>query len=251
MNKKTTNLLSYGLFVLTAARDGKDNGCIINTVCQVASDPLTISIAVNKANYTCDMIAETGKFCVSIISEAAGFDLFTHFGFRSGRDVDKFADFTDFSRNGDGLPYITRGTNGYISAQVTQSLDLGSHTLFIASVTAMEILNDTPSATYAYYHAHIKPQRSAAPAAATAAGSTAAGGGAAAAGDGTVTGGAAADSSTATGGGAAADGGSTAAKQTVWVCEICGYVYEGDELPADYICPICKHPASDFRKEER
>ena len=203
MNDKTVNKLSYGLFVLTAQDGDKDNGCIINTVTQVASDPLTISIAVNKANLTHDMILKTNKFTVSILSEEADFELFKHFGFQSGRAVDKFADFKDCKRGNNGLYYITKGVNAYISGWVTQTVDLGSHTLFIASVPDMDILNDVPSATYAYYHSNIKPKPQAP---------------------------------------------KEESGKTVWRCKICGYEYVGDELPADFVCPTCKHPASDFEK---
>ena len=140
--------LSYGLFVLTAKRGEKDNGCITNTAIQVTSEPNRISIAVNKANYTHDMVLETGKFNVSIISEKADFDLFKHFGFQSGRDVDKFADFTDCARAENGIFYITKGTNAVISAEVEQCIDLDSHTLFIAKVTDLMVLDSASSATY-------------------------------------------------------------------------------------------------------
>lgn len=202
MDKKAMYKLTYGLFVLTSGRDGKDSGCIINTAGQVTSEPNRISIAVNKANFTHDLVKESGKFNLSILSEAAKFDIFQHFGFQSGRDVDKFADYADCKRSGNGLYYITAGTNAYISATVEQTIDLGSHTLFIAAVDDMEVLADTPSASYAYYQSDIKPKPE----------KPAAGG------------------------------------RTAWRCTVCGYIYEGEELPADYICPLCKHPASDFEK---
>ncbi len=202
MDKKAMYKLSYGLFVLTSAADGRDSGCIINTAQQVTSEPNRISIAVNKSNFTHDLVKKSGKFNISIISEAAEFALFQHFGFQSGRDVDKFADYAACKRSVNGLYYVTAGTNSYISAMVEQEVDLGSHTLFIASVDDMEVLADTPSATYAYYQSSIKPQP-------------------------------AKDVQTG---------------KTVWRCTVCGYVYEGEELPADFICPLCKHPASDFEK---
>lgn len=202
MDKKAMYNLSYGLFVLTSAREGKDNGCIINTAIQVTNDPDRISIAVNKANYTQEIVKESGRFNISILSEEAGFELFKRFGFQSGREVDKFADLLDLKRSANGLYYITAGTNAYLSATVEQTLDLGSHTLFIASVDDMEVLSSIPSATYAYYQSHIKPK----PARQASTGKTA------------------------------------------WRCTVCGYVYEGGELPADFICPLCKHPASDFEK---
>ena len=116
MGKNAMNNLSYGLFVLTAQKDGFDNGCIINTVQQVTTEPNCITIAVNKSNLTHDMILETNKFNVSIISEKADFELFKHFGFQSGRDVNKFEGFSDCGVSGNGLKYITKGTNAYLSA---------------------------------------------------------------------------------------------------------------------------------------
>ena len=204
MEQKVLNRLSYGLFVLTASQDGKDNGCIINTAAQVASDPLTISVAVNKANLTCDMIKETKKFTISILSEDAKFDTFKRFGFQSGRDVDKFDGYSGCKRAQNGTMIVTEGTNAYISVDVTMYLDLGSHLLFIGTPTEGELLSDVPSATYSYYHSNIKPKPQKV--------------------------------------GVAPDG------QTVWRCVICGYEYVGEELPEDFICPICKHPASDFEK---
>lgn len=204
MDKKAMYKLSYGLFVLTAREGEKDNGCIINTAIQVASEPNQLSICVNKANYTHDMIVRTGKFTVSVLSEQADFELFRHFGFQSGRDVDKFADFTDCARGTDGLFYIMKGTNAYISVSVAKAIDLGSHTMFIGEITDMAVLSDVPSTTYEYYQSHIKPKPQAA--------------------------------------------GKTEDGQTVWRCRICGYEYVGEELPEDFICPICKHPASDFEK---
>ncbi|MCI8658696.1 MAG: flavin reductase [Lachnospiraceae bacterium] len=202
MDKKAMYKLSYGLFVLTSAFEGKDNGCIINTGIQVTNEPNRISIAVNKDNFTQKQVQKSGRFNLSILSEAADFDIFRHFGFQSGRDVDKFANYPDCKRAANGLYVITAGTNAYISATVEQSVDLGSHTLFIAAVDDMETLSNESSATYAYYQSQIKPK----PVLQTTSGKTA------------------------------------------WRCTVCGYIYEGEELPADFICPLCKHPASDFEK---
>ncbi|MBR1477519.1 MAG: flavin reductase [Lachnospiraceae bacterium] len=204
MDKKAMYKLSYGLFVVTANRDGRDNGCITNTAIQVTSEPNQIALAVNKANYTHDMIMDTKKMTVSVISEAADFELFKRFGFQSGRDVDKFAGFSDCKRGANDCQIITKGTNAYISAWVKETVDLGTHTLFIAEVTDMEVLSPDKSATYEYYQENIKPKPEAV--------------------------------------------GKTADGQTVWRCRICGYEYVGEELPDDFICPICKHPASDFEK---
>ena len=196
--------LSYGLFVLTARSGEKDNGCIINTAGQVTSTPNRITVTVNKENYTNDMIRESGKFNISVLSERADFALFRHFGFQSGRTVDKFADYSACKRSENGLYYITQGTNAYLSATVEQTIDLGSHTMFIASVEDMDVLSQDPSATYAYYQSSIKPKPEQ---------------------EQKVSGG-----------------------KVVWRCTICGFVYEGEELPPDYVCPLCKHPASDFER---
>lgn len=202
MNQKAMYNLTYGLFVLTASLDGKDSGCIINTAGQVTTNPNRISIAVNKANFTHDLVKKSGKFNVSILSEQADFEIFKHFGFQSGREVDKFAGYSACKRSENGLFYITEGTNAYISATVEQTIDLGSHTLFIAAVDDMEVLADVPSTTYAYYQSSIKPKPEAKP----------------------------------------------QSGKTAWRCTVCGYIYEGEELPDDFICPLCKHPASDFEK---
>ena len=202
MDKKAMYNLTYGLFVLTARLGEKDNGCIINTAGQVTSTPNRISITVNKDNLTHDLVKESGKFNISILSERASFDLFKHFGFQSGREVDKFEGYTACKRSENGLYYITEGTNAYISATVEQAIDLGSHTMFIASVDDMEVLASDPSASYAYYQSSIKPKPEK----------------------------------------------KDAGGKTVWRCTVCGYVYEGDVLPDDFVCPLCKHPASDFEK---
>lgn len=203
MNDKTMFKLTYGLFVLTARQDEKDNGCIINTAGQVTAVPNRISVAVNKANYTHDMIQATGKFNVSILSEEAKFSTFQRFGFQSGKDVNKFEGYDQVKRSENGIYYVTEGTNGFISATVENTMDLGTHTLFIAAVDDMDVLSDVPSTTYNFYQSNIKP-KPAAPAVKTG--------------------------------------------KTIWRCRICGYEYEGEELPADFVCPICKHPASDFEK---
>ena len=217
MDKKAMYKLSYGLFVLTAKTD-KDNGCITNTAIQVTSEPNQIGFAVNKVNLTHYMLIETGVFNLSIISEKADFELFKHFGFQSGREVDKFADFSDYKTAANGIPYITKGCNAYISGQVKQTVDLGTHTFFIAEVTDMEVLDEAVSATYEYYQSNIKPKPEAIKTGETV---------------GTL------------------EKGETEGGKTVWVCKICGYVYEGEDLPDDFICPWCKHPASDFEKVVR
>ncbi len=204
MNQQAMFKISYGLFVLTAQEKGFDNGCIINTAIQVTSTPNRISITVNKQNKTHDMVRATGVFNISMLSEDADFEIFKHFGFQSGKNVDKFENYGPKEKSENGLYYITKGTNAYLSGKVVQEVDLGSHTLFIADVTAGEVLSEVPSVTYTYYQEHIKPKPEA-----------------------------------------------PKAGKTVWVCKVCGYVYEGEELPADFICPLCKHGAEDFEKVVR
>lgn len=198
MDTKALFKIGYGLYVLTA-QDEKDNGCIINTVMQVTSNPLQVAIALNKKNYTNEMIQKTRKFNLSILSEKADFNIYEHFGYKSGRDTDKFATFCDVKRSPNGLLYITKGTNAYMSAYVQHEMDLGTHSLFIGQLVAIENLNDDKSATYDYYQNSVKPKP-----------------------ENTV--------------------------KKGWRCKICGYIYEGENLPADYICPICKHGAVDFEK---
>ena len=198
MDTKALSKIGYGLYVLTA-NDEKDNGCIINTVMQVTSNPLQIAIAVNKRNYTTAMIQKTRKFNISVLSEKADFNIYKHFGYQSGKDVNKFENFSDAKRSPNGVLYITSGTNAYMSAYVQQEIDLGTHFLFIGQLVASENLSDDKSATYEYYQNNVKPKPE-------------------------------------------------TNNKKGWRCKICGYIYEGEELPADYICPICKHGASDFEK---
>lgn len=201
MDNKVMYSLSYGLFVLSARRGDKDNGCITNTAIQVTAQPNRIVIAVSKDNYTHDMIQETGRFSLSVLSEQADFDVFKRFGYQSGRDADKFAGFEGCAARGtDGIYHLTRYASAWLSCKVVSATDLGSHTLFLADVLDGGLLSDVPSVTYAYYQQHIKP---------------------------------------------AVSPGSASGKKR-WVCKVCGYVYEGDQLPEDYICPLCKHPAADF-----
>ena len=194
---------SYGLFVLTCRDGSKDNGCIINTGSQLTSQPQCITIAVNKNNYTRDVILRTGEFNLSVLTEDASMDVFQRFGFQSGRDVDKFAN-TEVCRTANGIAYVPEATNAVISGKVLASYDFGTHTLFVAQVTESRILSSEPSLTYAYYFDHVKPKPL--PAA------------------------------------------MTGEKKGGWVCKICGFVYEGDNLPPDYICPICKHGVDAFER---
>lgn len=205
IEKEAMFKLTYGLFVLSVNDGSKDNGCIVNTVSMLTDNPKRITVYVNKLNYTEQMIRRSGKFNVSVLTESAPFEIFRQFGFSSGRDVYKFAGKT-YPRTSNGLYYIPEHTNAVISAKVTDMLDYGTHTLFVAEVTEAKVLSSEPSVTYEYYFAHIKPK----------------------------------------------PGAATEEKKDPklhrWVCKICGYVYEGESLPADYICPLCKHGAEDFEQ---
>lgn len=159
--------------------------------------PNRIVVTVNKANYTHDMIVNTKEFNISILDESATFETCKQFGFQSGRDVDKFVEIT-YKRAENGIAYLTNECNAYLSGKVTDMVDLGSHTMFIAEVTDGEVLSDKASATYAFYHANIKPD-------------------------------------------------SKPVEKKGYICVICGYIYEGDPLPADFVCPICKHGVEDFK----
>lgn len=191
--------LSYGLYVVTVNDGQRDSGCIVNTVTQLTDSPKRITVAINKANYTNEVIKKTGEFNVSVLSQDATFQQFQQFGFSSGRDTDKFEGCGYFDRSANGLRYVPENTNAYLSAKVVDSLEFETHTLFIADVTEAQVLSDVPSVTYSYYFEHIKPKPQ-----------------------------------------------PSAQKKKGWVCKICGYVYEGETLPPDFICPLCKHGAADF-----
>lgn len=193
MDNNALYKLTYGLFLLTAREAGKDNGCIINTAMQVASNPTRISFAVQKTNLTHDMVLRSGICNISSISTTADFELFRRFGMQSGRDGDKFAEYTGVDRGENGVLYLTEHSNMYISAKVTEHFDLGSHTLFVAELTDAVVLSEEESCSYAYYQDNIKVQ----PAEQSA--------------------------------------------QRSWTCSICGYVYEGEEVPDGYECPLCHH----------
>ncbi|MDR1620372.1 MAG: flavin reductase [Clostridiales bacterium] len=192
--------LGYGLYVLTARYNGKDNGCIINTALQVtsASPPVGV-ITVNKQNHTHDMIAQSGKFNISTLTTLTPFEIFKHFGFQSGKTVDKFAGYKDFERSENGIIYLSKYANACLSFEVTDTIDFGSHTMFRGDIVDGNVLSGDESVTYAYYQRHIKPRPQ-------------------------------------------------PVQKKGYRCNICGYVYEGEELPEDFICPLCKHGASDFVK---
>lgn len=199
MNTSALFKIGYGLYVLTVREGEKDNGCIVNSVMQITSDPLQIAVCVNKNNYTCEMIQRTRKLNISVLTENANFDVFKRFGYQCGRDIDKFANYIDVKRSPNEIFYITKDTNAYFSAFVQQEVDLGTHIMFIAQLVAAEILSEDATVTYDFYQKNIKPKPE-------------------------------------------------NTEKKGWRCKICGYIYEGEILPADYICPICKHGAVDFEK---
>lgn len=199
MEQPALNKISYGLYILTTAWNGIDNGCIINTVSQVALNPDRIMISINKTSYTGELIKNSGVFNLSILTEETPFSEFQHYGFSSGRDKNKFENAENIFRSTNGLYVVPRYANSFISASVTDSIDLGTHTLFVADVTEQIVLTDEPSITYGYYHENTKPKPQ-------------------------------------------------ENKKSGYRCNICGYIYEGDNIPDDFICPICKHGVADFVK---
>ncbi len=190
--------IGYGLYVVTSNDGKRDNGLIVNTVFQLTDTPCKVGVTVNKATYSHDTILKSGIMNVNCLTVDAPFSVFENFGFRSGRDTDKFAD-VDFERSDNGLAYLKSNINAFMSLKVDTTVDLGTHTMFICSLTEAKVVSGDESMTYAYYHANVKPRPA-------------------------------------------------AKKKSGYVCKICGYVYEGEELPEDFVCPLCKHGAADFEK---
>ena len=188
--------IGYGLYVVTSNDGKKDNGLIVNTVTQVTNTPNRIAVTINKQNYSHHVIKQTGKMNINCLSTDAPFKVFEVFGFQSGRNVDKFADCEPL-RSDNGLVFLPRYINSFMSLKVEQYIDLDTHGMFICAITEARVLSDRETMTYTYYQNNVKPKPE------------------------------------------------TAGKKG-YVCQICGFVYEGDELPEDYICPLCKHGASDF-----
>ncbi len=188
--------ISYGLYVVTSNDGKRDNGLIVNTVSQVTSTPNRIAVTINKDNYSHHIIKQTGIMNLNCLSTKAPFSVFEQFGFKSGRNTDKF-DGVEFFRSENGLPVLAQNINAFMSLKVEQYVDLDTHGMFICSITEARVVNDNESMTYDYYHKNVKPKPP------------------------------------------------TAGKKG-FVCKICGYIYEGDELPPDFICPLCKHGAADF-----
>ena len=207
MDNKALYSLQYGVFMLGTKAGDKINACITNTCFQAANGPTRIAISVIKQNLTCQMIEESGVFALSVLDRSCSFETIKRFGYQSGRDTDKFAGF-EYESAGNGCPYIKKEACAVIEAKVCNKLDLGTHMLFIAEVTEAQVLGNGEPLTYAYYQTNVKPDLK---------------------------------------GGAAAGGAGSEQKPIKgWRCKICGYEYTGAELPADFECPICGHPAEDF-----
>ena len=188
--------IGYGLYVVTSNDGKKDNGLIVNTVTQVTNTPNRIAVVINKENYSHHVIKQTGIMNVNCLSVDAPFSVFEKFGFKSGRNYDKFEN-TEVNRSDNGLVFLERYINSFMSLKVEQYVDLDTHGMFICSIAEERVLNDLETMTYTYYQENVKPKP-------------------------------------------------VVEGKKGYVCKICGYVYEGEELPEDYICPLCKHGASDF-----
>lgn len=188
--------IGYGLYVVTSNDGKKDNGLIVNTVTQVTDTPNRVAVTINKQNYSHHVIKQTGIMNVNCLSTVAPFKVFETFGFQSGRTVDKFADCTPL-RSDNGLVFLPRYINAFMSLKVEQYVDFGTHGMFICSITEARVISNAETMTYTYYQNNVKPKPQ------------------------------------------------TKGKKG-FVCKICGYIYEGDVLPDDFICPLCKHGAADF-----
>ena len=191
--------VGYGLYIVTCRENGKDNGLVVNTVCQVGLSPDLVAVGINRANFSAEVISRTRKMNVSVLTESAPFSLFERFGFQSGRSADKMKGLI-YGRSENNLPFLREHTNAYLSLKVESIVTLPSHLVFLCSVEESAVLSKEKSVTYAYYHENIKPKKN-----------------------------------------------KTEGKKG-WICKICGYVHEEEDLPEDFICPICKHPASDFER---
>lgn len=189
--------IGYGLYVVTSRDGDKDNGLIVNTVTQLTNSPNRIGVAVNKANYSHEIIKKTGVLNVNCLSTDAPFAVFEQFGFHSGRDTDKFAGSEQLLRSDNGVVFLPRYINSFMSLKVERYIDLDTHGMFVCTVTESRVIEPTETMTYNYYQQHVKPRPQ------------------------------------------------TEGKKG-WVCKVCGYVYEGEELPEDFVCPLCKHGVADF-----
>lgn len=199
LDKKALFNIGYGLYVVTSFDGKRDNGLIVNTVSQLTDDPLRVCVNINKANYSHNTIKTTKKLNVNCLSVEAPFEVFKKYGFASGRDTDKFAG-EEVLRSANGLVVLDKYINAFMSLEVEQYVDLGTHGMFICKVVESKVMSTKETMTYTYYQKNVKPK--------------------------------------------------PVEKKKGWVCKVCGYIYEGEELPEDFICPLCKHGASDFEKLE-
>ena len=190
--------IGYGLYVVTSNDGKKDNGLIVNTVTQVTNTPNRVAVTINKENYSHHVIKQTGKMNINCLSTDAPFSVFENFGFKSGRNTDKFENCEPL-RSDNGLVFLPRYINSFMSLKVEQYVDLDTHGMFICSVTEARVISNQETMTYTYYLNNVKPKPE------------------------------------------------TEGKKG-YVCKICGYVYEGDTLPEDFICPLCKHGVADFEE---
>ena len=198
IDNKALFKIGYGLYVVTSRDGDKDNGLIVNTVTQLTDTPLRVAVNINKLNYSHDIIKKTGKLNVNCLNIEAPFSVFQEYGFVSGRDKNKFEG-KEIVRSSNGLAVLTNYVNSVISLKVDQYVDLGTHGMFICSVTESKVINNVETMTYNYYQANVKPKPQ-------------------------------------------------TEKKKGYVCKVCGYVYEGDELPEDFVCPLCKHGPADFEE---
>jgi len=188
--------IGYGLYVVTSSDGKRDNGLIVNTISQVTNTPNRVAVAINKSNYSHHVIKQTGIMNINCLSEDAPFSVFEKFGFRSGRSVDKFEGETVL-RSDNGLVFLDKYINAFMSLKVEQYVDLDTHGMFICTVTEARVISDVPTMTYTYYQQNVKPKPE-------------------------------------------SEG------KKGYVCNVCGWVYEGENLPDDIVCPLCKHGAADF-----
>lgn len=208
MNETALYKLSYGLYIISSSFEGKDAGCVVNTLHQVTSSPIQLSVAVNKDNYTQQVIAKSGKFNAVVLTQDTSMDMIRRFGFQSSKDHEKYEGIA-YARDGQDLPYITEHVAARFTCKVVQSLDVGSHVIFIGEVVDCDVETQEEVMTYSYYH---KVKNGSTP--------------------------------------KNASSYQAKAEKSGWRCSICGYIYEGDPLPEDYVCPLCGAPASVFEKVE-
>lgn len=190
--------IGYGLYVLTTRENGRDNGCIVNTVMQLTSSPCLVTVTVNKSNYTCSIIERTGMLNINSLTKDTPFELFKRFGYQSGRDCDKFESLS-VERSGNGIAVLREHTCGFISLEVERKIDLGSHIMFFCTPVEGALTSGEETVSYTYYQKNIKPSPE------------------------------------------------KTEKKKGFICEICGYIYEGETLPEDYVCPVCKHGREVFK----